>query len=78
MSEKEGFWIDLDAANMLTYWKSFFASEVTSQARRLAAESNLPNRVTLSHYQKAAHLAIRSLSAVILDGGHSCDDHKAA
>ena len=60
----------------LIYWKSLFADEVASRARRLAAESGKPERVTLSHYRRAAQIAVRSLSAAIGDGGPFSDDPK--
>jgi len=78
MSEKADFRIDVEAAKALIYWKSLFANEVAARARRLAAESSQPEHVTLSHYRQAAQLAVRSLSAAILDGGPSNDDQKAA
>ncbi|HLN27268.1 MAG TPA: hypothetical protein VK395_05950 [Gemmataceae bacterium] len=78
MREKADFRIDVGAAKALIYWKSLFADEVAARARRLAAESSQPEHVTLSHYQQAAQIAVRSLSAAILDGGPSSDDHKAA
>ncbi len=67
MSEKAGIRIDIEAAKAPIYWKSLFADEVAARARRLAAESGQPERVTLSHYRQAAQIAIRSLPAVILD-----------
>jgi hypothetical protein len=70
--------IDVEAATALVYWKSWFADEVAVQARRLAAESNQPEHVTLSHYRQAAQLAVRALSAALLDGGPPRDDHQAA
>jgi hypothetical protein len=78
MSERADFRIDVEAAKALIFWKSLFADEVAARARRLAAESSQPERVTLSHYRQAAQIAIRSLPAAILDGGPSSDDHKAA
>ena len=78
MSEKADSRIDIEAAKALIYWKSLFADEVAAGARRLAAESSQPERVTLAHYRQAAQMAVRSLSAAILDGGPSSDDHKAA
>jgi hypothetical protein len=78
MSETAGIRIDVKAAKALVDWKSRFADEVATRARRLAAESGQPNEVTLSHYRQAAQFAVRSLSAAILDGGLSSDDHQAA
>ena len=78
MSEKADLRIDVEAAKALVHWKSLFADEVAARARRLAAESSQPEHVTLSHYRQAAQIAVGSLSAAILDGGPSIDDHKAA
>ena len=77
MNDKAGFRIDVEAAKALIGWKSLFAEEVALRARRLAAESS-QRHVGLAHYRQAALIAIRSLSAAILDGGPSSDDHKAA
>ena len=71
MSEKADFRIDVEAAKALIHWKSLFADEVAARARWLAAESNRPELVTLSHYRQAAQIAVRSLSAAILDEGTS-------
>ena len=76
MSVKADIRIDLEAAKALIHWKSLFADEVAAKARQLAAESNLPERVTLSHYRQAAQAALRSLSAAIRDGGPSSDDRQ--
>lgn len=70
--------IEIEAAKALHYWKSLFADEVAAGARRLAAESSQPERVTTSHYRQAAQIAIRSLLTAISDGGPSHDDYKAA
>jgi len=78
MSEMARFRIDVEAAKALVYWKSRFADEVAAQARQLAAESRQPEHVTLSHYRQAAQIAVRSLSATILDGGPPSGDHQAA
>jgi hypothetical protein len=60
--------IDIEAAKALVYWKSLFADEVVARARRLAAESNQPEHVTLTHYRQAAQIAVRSLPNAILHG----------
>jgi hypothetical protein len=78
MGETADFQIDVEAAKVLIEWKSMFANEVAVRARRLAAESNRPGRVTLSHYRQAAQIAVRSLTAAILDEGPSSDDQKVA
>jgi GMP synthase-like glutamine amidotransferase len=78
MSGKIDIRIDVEAAKALIHWKSLFANEVATLARRIAAESGQPERVTLSHYRQASQLAIRALSAAILDGGPSSDDQEAA
>jgi hypothetical protein len=78
MSEKSDIRIDVEAAKALICWKSLFADEVAARARQFAAESSQPAHVTLSHYRQAAQIAVRSLSAAILDEGPSSDDHKAA
>jgi hypothetical protein len=78
MSQKAHVRIEVEAAKALIYWKSLFADEVAAGARQLAAQSSQPERVTLSHYQQAAQAAVRSLSAAILHGGPSRDDHEAA
>jgi hypothetical protein len=78
MRETASCRIDVEAAKALIHWKSRFADEVAAQARRLAAESSLPEHVTLSHYRQAAQLAVRSLAAAIMDGGPSLDDPQAA
>jgi hypothetical protein len=78
MSEKADVRIELDAAKALVEWKSAFADEVASRARRLAAESGHPERVTLLHYRQAAQIAVQSLSAAILEGGASSGDQRAA
>jgi hypothetical protein len=78
MREKANVRIDLEAANALVHWKSLFAEEVAVRARRLAAESSEPDRVTLAHYRQAAQLAIHSLPAVILNAGPFGDDNKVA
>jgi len=78
MNEKIDFRIDVEAAKALIHWKSLFADEVADSASRLAADSGQPQQVTLSHYRQAAQIAIRSLSAAILDQEVSGDDQKAA
>ncbi len=78
MSENTDVRIDIEAAKALIYWKSLFAEEVVVRARRLAAESSEPERVTLSHYRQAAQIAVRSLPAAIRGGGPFGDDHKVA
>lgn len=57
--------IDVEAAQALAQWKFRFADEVCQQAKRLAAQSNQPSAVTLSHYRQAAKLAIQSLADAI-------------
>ena len=78
MSQKTDIRIDLEAAKALVHWKSLFADEVSARARQLAAESSQPEPVTLSHYREAAQIALRSLSAAILEGGASSGEHQAA
>jgi hypothetical protein len=78
MNETAHLRIDIEAARALVSWKSLFADEVASRARRLAAASSDPARVTLSHYRQAAQLAVRSLSVSILGEGASRDERKAA
>ena len=78
MSERTDSRIDVEAAEALISWKSLFADEVAARARRLAVESGDPEHVTLSHYRRAAQIAVRSLSATILDGGPSSGDQEAA
>jgi hypothetical protein len=78
MSEKTDCRIDVEAVRTLIDWKWLFANEVAERARQLAAESSQPGRVTLSHYRRAAEIAVRSLSAAIRDGGPSRDDQEAA
>jgi hypothetical protein len=78
VSENADVHIDIEAAKALVYWKSLFADEVAARARRLAAESGQPERVTLSHYRQAAQLAVRSLPAAIRDGEPLSDDNKVA
>ena len=78
MSEKTAFRVDVEAAKALVRWKSLFADEVAKRARQFAAELSPQGLVTLSHYRQAAQIAVRSLSAAILDGGPSSDDQKAA
>ena len=57
--------IDVEAAKALAEWKSLFGAEVCEQAKRLAAESGQPNRVTLSQYRIAAGIAIQTLAGVV-------------
>jgi hypothetical protein len=78
MSEKAELRIDIEAAKALVHWKSLFADEVAARARRLAAESGEPEHVTLSHYRQAAQIAVRSLPALIRDGGPLIGDNKVA
>ena len=78
MSQQTGIRIDLEAAKALVEWKSLFADEVAKRARNLAAESSQPERVTLSQYRQAAQLALRTLSAAILEGGSSSGEYRAA
>jgi hypothetical protein len=78
MSENADVRIEVEAAKALVGWKSLFANEVAVRARKLAADSGQPGHVTLSHYRQAAQLAMRSLSAAIVDGGPFSDDHEAA
>ena len=78
MRETADVRIDVEAAKALVYWKSVFAEEVAARARRLAAESSEPDRVTLSHYRQAAQFAVRSLPAAISRVGPFGDDNKVA
>jgi hypothetical protein len=78
MREKVDVRVDVEAAKALVYWKSMFAEEVAKRARRLAAESSEPDRVTLTHYRQAAQVAVRSLPAAILNVGPCGDDNKVA
>lgn len=73
MRQQADLRIDVEAAKALIHWKSLFADEVVAQARRLAAESNRPEHVTLSHYRQAAQIAVQSLAAAIREGGPSDD-----
>ena len=68
----------LDAAKALIHWKSLFADEVAAHAKRLAAESSDPSRVTLAHYRQAAQTAVQFLPAASLDVGPVRDDNKVA
>jgi hypothetical protein len=77
MSGKADFRIDVDAAKALIYWKSLFSDEVAARARQLAASSSEPEHVTLLTYRQAAQLAVRSLSAALLDEGPFSDDKAA-
>lgn len=70
--------IEVEAVKALIDWKSLFAEEVVAHARRIAAESSQPARVTLRHYQQAAHVAIQSLSAAIQGTGTTGNGQKAA
>ncbi len=58
--------INVDAANALAHWKRRFAAEVLEQAKRLAARSDRPHRVTLPHFRQAAPLALQTLEQAIL------------
>lgn len=78
MSDRTEIRVDLEAARALVTWKSLFADEVAARARLLAAESTNPERITLSQYQQAARVALRSLSAAILEGGASSGEHQSA
>lgn len=78
MSKKAYVRIEVEAAKSLIHWKWLFADEVAARARQLAEESSQPGLVTLSHYRQAALIAVRALSAAILDGGPSSEEHKAA
>lgn len=78
MNEATDILIEMEAAKALVRWKSLFADEVAAHARRIAKESPRPRRVTLMHYRQAAQIALRSLSAAVLDGGTSDGDQKAA
>ncbi len=76
MSENADIRIDIEAAKALVHWKSLFADEVTKQAQRIAAESGQPGNVTISHYRRAALIAVRSLPAIIRDEWPFSDDHE--
>ena len=65
MSPNEMVLIEAAAAKALAEWKAMFAHNVCEHAKRLAAESSQPNLITLSHYQQAAPLALKSLVATI-------------
>lgn len=78
MSDMSDVRVDLEAARALVRWKSCFAHKVAKHARQIAAESGQPARVTLAHFRQAAQVAIRSLSAAIVDGGPTSDDQQAA
>ena len=78
MSQRVDLRIDVEAAKALIEWKSMFAEKVSAYARRLAAESSHPDRVTLLQYREAAQVAVLSLSVAILNGGESSGDQKAA
>jgi hypothetical protein len=78
MSENAEIRVDIKAATALVYWKSLFADEVAARAKRVAAESGQPGRVTLSHYRQAAQISVRSLPAATRDGVPFDDDHKVA
>ncbi len=74
MSGMGSMCIDVEAAAALVRWKSQFAEEVAVRARRLAAESKHPGRVTLSHYRKAAMLAVHLLSISLEDEEPSSEE----
>jgi len=65
MNANEPVRITIDAATALTEWKFRFADEVRVRAKQLAAESNTPGCITLSHYRQAAKIALESLSRMI-------------
>ena len=78
MNENVQVRIDVEAAKALAQWKAQFADEVCEQAKRLAAQSNQPNSVTLSHYRQAAETALQSLSAAIHNGNEPNAEQEAA
>jgi hypothetical protein len=78
MNEKTESRIDIEAVKALIRWKSLFADEVAQGAKRLAMESGEQACITISHYRRAAQLAIGSLSGVLLDREPSGDNQKAA
>jgi hypothetical protein len=78
MKRKAKVRIEIEAVKALTRWKSQFATEVATRARQLAAASSEPDRVTSSHYRKAALIAVRSLTAAIRDGGAAREEHRVA
>ncbi len=78
MSQQIDLRIDIEAAKALIHWKSIFVDQVAAHARRLAAESTRPERVTLSQYREAAQLAVRSLAEAIVDRGAFSDNQKSA
>ncbi len=76
--KKNDFRINVDAARALIDWRSRLADEIVARARLLAADSDQPNIVTLSHYRKAARIAAQSLLDAILDEETSNGDQEAA
>ena len=78
MNEQADVRIDFEAVQALVHWKALFADEVASCAKRLAAESDQPARVTLAHYRQAAQIAISSLATAVRTEGHCNGDQKAA
>lgn len=78
MNGKTDCRIEIEAAKALVNWKSLFANEVVTVARRLATESGESNLVTVSHYRQAAQIAVRTLLSAISDGEPFRDTQRAA
>lgn len=78
MSKNETILIEVEASKALAQWKAMFAEETSRHAKRLAAGSDRPHLVTVSHYRQAAQLALKSLGAVIADGVDNDASRRAA
>jgi hypothetical protein len=57
--------VEVTAAKMLVGWTSEFAENVHREARRLAAQSGQPQRITASQYRHAAVTALQSLRETV-------------
>ena len=77
MNGSEQVRIDVEAAKALAEWNSLFGAQVCERAKRLAAQSDQPERVTLSQYRIAAEIALQTLMGAI-HGEHETDGQAEA
>ena len=68
--------IDSDALFALADWQSLFADTVCEEARRIAAGNSSPERITKSHYQQAALIAVDKLASEVEQA--ATDDRRKA
>jgi hypothetical protein len=69
--------IESDALFALADWQAVFIDTVCAEARQIATNSGSPDRITKSHYQQVAVIAVGKLASKV-EQAATHDKQKAA